>query len=229
MLFNLHQTDVFEKQETNEMRINTLKRIEVQLRQLLKTISNEEELTFLLNEYEIFKYKSKLTLNPETEKLQTEKQKILSFMAVCGFDPSDHEYLFSLKEESLSYFETKQLRISLMIRVRLLLSQINFSMNFYTRSYYILKHALSNLMLYSYENHLVETGEEPENPQVEVRTAETDKKKPAGAAAAGKVDPKKAAQQAKDEEEKKMNEEKKKNDLAKQSVIHFFILFSHKF
>jgi len=71
-------------------------------------------------------------------------------------------------------------------------------------------------MLYSYENRLIETGEEPENPQVEVKI-ETDKKKPGGGAPA-KPDPKKLAQQAKEDEEKKLIEDKKKNELEKQSV-----------
>lgn len=217
LLFNLHQSDVFEKQETNENRMNILKRIEVQLRQLLKTISNEEELSYLLNKYKILEQKTKLSLNPNNEHLQTEKQTLTNFMQTCGFEPGDHEFLFSVKEESSTYFETRTQRIALIMRVRHLLSQINFSMNFYTRCYYILKYALNNLMLYSYEMRSVETGEEPENPQVEVKLVDAgDKKKPAPAAA--KVDPKKAAQQAKEEEEKKMMEEKKANELSNITV-----------
>ena len=216
LLYNFHQSDVFEKQETNENRINIMKRIETQLRTLLKVVANEEELTFMLFKFEVFRNKSKSTVNPDTEKLNAEKQEVINFMNVCGFDPVDHEFLFSLKEESLSYFETKQQRISLMMRIRHLLSQVNVSMNFYSRSYYILKYALSNLMLYSYENRLVETGEEPENPQVEIKL-ETDKKKPAGGAPA-KPDPKKIAQQAKEDEEKKALEEKKKLQTENQLV-----------
>ena len=207
LLYNFHQSDVFEKQETNENRINIMKRIETQLRSLLKTIAHEEELSYLLNKYEIFWNKCKTIINPDNEKLNAEKQEVINFMNICGFDASDHESLFSLKEESLSYFETKMLRLSLMMRIRHLLSQINCSMNFYTRSYYILKYALNNLMLYSYENRLIETGEEPENPQVEVKI-ETDKKKPGGGAPA-KPDPKKLAQQAKEDEEKKLIDDKK--------------------
>lgn len=221
MLFNLHQSDVFEKQETNEMRLNILKRIEVQLRQLLKSISNEEELSFLLNQFEIKQNKSKLTINPESEKLQADKQELMTFMSTIGFDVSDHEFLFSMNEESMAYFETKLLRLALMTRIRHLLSQINFSMNFYTRSYYILKYAINNLMLYSFENRMVETGEEPENPQVELKNAEADKKKPAPAAQ-NKIDPKKAALQTKDDE-KKLNEEKRRSEILKQAVFLFQI------
>ena len=199
------------------MRINILKRIEAQLRQLLKSISNEEELAFLLYNFSIFSNKSKISLSADNEKLAENKQEIVNFMVICGFEAGDHELLFSFKEESLTYFEGKQQRICLMVRIRHLLSQINFSMNFYTRSFFILKHALNNLMLYSYENRCVESGEEPENPQVEVKPGENEKKKPVAGQA--KIDPKKAAVQAKEEEEKKSTEEKKKNELLKQSVI----------
>jgi len=200
------------------MRINILKRIEIQLRILLKSISNEEELSFLLYNFSIFSNKSKLLLNPDTEKLSLDRQEIVNFMVICGFEAADHDILFSLKEESLTYFEGKQQRIGLIVRIRHLLSQINFSMNFYTRSFFILKQSLNNLMLYSFDNRCVETGEEPENPQIEVKTGENEKKKPF-AAVQSKIDPKKAALQAKEEEEKKFNDVKKKNEFSKQLVI----------
>lgn len=200
-----------------------LKRIEAQLRQLLKTIANEEELSSLLYSYKISEERKKVALNPNIEKLQAEKQEVITFMSTCGFEAGDHELLFSLKEESLTYFETRVQRLALMMRVRHLLSQINFSMNFYTRSYYIMKYALNNLILYSYDNSLIETGEEPENPQVEVKLVDAADKKKGAAGAPAKVDPKKAAQQAKEEEEKKLLEEKKAKEAANQIVC--FIIF----
>lgn len=50
----------------------------------------------------------------------------------------------------------------MIVRIRFLLHRISACMNLYTRSYFILKNALSNTLYYCQEYHNIELGEDKE-------------------------------------------------------------------
>lgn len=55
----------------------------------------------------------------------------------------------------------------MMARSRFLIHKINASMNLFTRSYHTLSYGVSNLFQYCQEYRCVETGEEPENLEID--------------------------------------------------------------
>ena len=77
------------------------------------------------------------------------------------------ETYFENHEENLDYYSKRDERLSMICRVRYLLSRVNSSMNLYNRSYYILKYAIANTYLYTQEHRLVEDGEEKEMDKID--------------------------------------------------------------
>ena len=57
----------------------------------------------------------------------------------------------------------------MMCRARYLLFSINYTMNFLTRGYYILKRGVENMIDYCDEFRMCESGEEKENEPMEAK------------------------------------------------------------
>ena len=209
LLFAIHQSEVFEKQENNDYRVQNLKKIEISLRSLLKSLASEEEAFYLLNDYSKFENRAKNDMNPElTQKLKDKKTEIIQFISssLNIVDPVEQELLFGdsneekvvgggglgggiggIREEGLNYYEGRLLRICLMVRSRGVIANINSVMGLWTRANFVIRQGFSNLASYCYEMRMVENGEEPENQGNETKVE--DKKK--GGPPASKPDPKK--------------------------------------
>ena len=137
LLFNIHQSEVFEKQDTNEVRSQSLKRLEQQIRTQLKSISLQEELFYQINQYQIQENKSKIEIAPSSDKLIEKKQEIINFISgKLGYiDPNEQNLIFNMKEESISYYEAKLIRVTLMLRSRQIIIDINNSLGLYFNIY----------------------------------------------------------------------------------------------
>jgi hypothetical protein len=210
LLLAIHHSEVFEKQENNDYRVQNLKKIELSIRSLLKNLSSEEEVLFHLNEYYKLEARAKSDMSPElTQKLKEKKIEISQLISsLLNINDSSEQELFfkesmdeksypgtfnnhvsGIKEEGLNYYEGRLLRVCIMVRSRSAIASINCIMGLWTRANFVIRKGISNLASYCYEMRMVETGEEPEN---QINETKVDEKKKGGPPA-GKIDPKKGA------------------------------------
>ena len=117
------------------------------------------------------------------------------------------------------YIQLREERMEMMARVRYLIFQINYSMNFNSRAFFVIKYAISNMYDYVYEKRKVENGNEPENIKNE-ELIPVEKEKNANKKNEKKVD-KKAEQKLKEEMEllKKKDEEMKLEEKKNEGII----------
>ena len=94
------------------------------------------------------------------------QEQVLNIIFDIFLSSKQDEY-FQNKEECLDYINKREEYLLMMARTRFLIHKINYSMNFYSKSYYVLTYAINNLYLYSLEYRNVENGEEQENQDID--------------------------------------------------------------
>jgi hypothetical protein len=67
----------------------------------------------------------------------------------------------------MTYPQKREERLSNLVRIRLMLAQISFSLQIYQRSFFILQTAVQYLFAYADENRLVENGAEIEIDKID--------------------------------------------------------------
>lgn len=74
----------------------------------------------------------------------------------------------------------------MMARSRFLIHRVNASMNLFTRSYHVLSYGLSNMFQYCSEFRSVESGDEPENLELDLIKQQDESAAAGNAAGKGK-------------------------------------------
>mmetsp|Transcript_8677 Transcript_8677/g.7621 ORF Transcript_8677/g.7621 Transcript_8677/m.7621 type:complete len:142 (+) Transcript_8677:120-545(+) len=87
-------------------------------------------------------------------------------------DEAEKEEHLNHRESTLEHSEVKEERLSNILRIRYLLSQMNQSTNYLSKAYMILKESIVVMKKYSDEQRRAETGEEPGNPQEDLNLSE---------------------------------------------------------
>eukprot|EP00828_Plagiopyla_frontata_P019535 TRINITY_DN2497_c0_g1_i14.p1 TRINITY_DN2497_c0_g1~~TRINITY_DN2497_c0_g1_i14.p1 ORF type:complete len:587 (-),score=96.23 TRINITY_DN2497_c0_g1_i14:447-2207(-) len=227
LLYKIYETEIFEKYETNETRINSLKLLKVELRELLKQLGIQEELGNLIDQYRLIVQRNsqEITSNTEGEKQKRKAcEDYLQSIGISNAQEMEQRIEKGTKEECSDYNSQREERILMMCRVRYLLFCINYGMNYLTRGYYILKKGVDNLIDYCDELRLCEQGEERENEPMEAKAQIADPKKKQPPAAAlkkgGKVQ---VSEKDKEDQERKAYEQKraefeKENEKVRQSA-----------
>ena len=83
-----------------------LKEVEIQLRNVLKQSSFDEELNYLIEEYQNERKKAEFSIFPLQDRIDIKKQNIIDFLtsSKSNIDKNEIEEYINHKEESLSKF-----------------------------------------------------------------------------------------------------------------------------
>lgn len=179
ILYSIFEVENHDNSELNDQRINMIKKQERLLRVVLKRLSFEEDLAYMKEKFgkierEFIDFEDIDDPKEVKEKrLKEYKQQIFDYMEQMGIsDDVEKEEHFLHKESALEYSEAREERLSNILRIRYLLSNMNLAMNFSTRSYSIIKEAIVVLKKYSDDQRRAETAEEPGFPQEDLRLDE---------------------------------------------------------